>query len=85
MRQIGSQSRELLSETDYEVVGNRLDESHGRSVILRDKTTGKHELWVPNDSCASYVIEIEGEGHEFVRTALPGDLWWAGLDSGIIK
>lgn len=79
MRKIGSQSRELLSETEYTVAG-RLDGHSSDGVILKD-ADGKYELWVPNNHYAGYVIDIDGVGHEFVRTAAMGDLWWAGISN----
>jgi len=77
MKTIGSQTRETLAESGYSLIG-RIDVNE---VILQDSADsgGKPELWTQRDDFAGYVIEIDGIGYEFVRTALMGDLWWAGL------
>jgi len=62
IKTIGSQKRESLATTDFELVGKK-----GREVILRDKESGIHELWVRNDSHAGYTIDIGGKGYEFAR------------------
>ncbi len=73
----GSQTRELLKDTDYVVqfidehlvlseAGIQCLES-GPEVVLLNQVTGKEELWVRNDDFAGYVIEINGMGFEFVR------------------
>jgi hypothetical protein len=58
----GSQTREPIEDTDYEVVSKTEDE-----VILKDKETGKKEVWVEKDDFAGYVIEIGGRGYEFTH------------------
>ncbi len=63
MKTIGSQKREPISETDYELVCR-----NGGSVTLRDKTNGRKELWYLNDHHAGYTIEIDGLGYEFVTS-----------------
>jgi hypothetical protein len=62
IKTIGSQRRESLATTDFELAGKK-----GKEVILRDKETGVHELWVRNDSHAGYTIDIGGKGYEFAR------------------
>lgn len=62
MRIIGSQRRELLSETEYELIS--LSESEA---ILLNTDTGRRELWSKKDDFAGYVVEINGVGYEFVR------------------
>jgi hypothetical protein len=61
MKTIGSQKRELLSES-----GMTICKKYKKEVILADRN-GDHELWVLNDHYAGYVIEIDGKGYEFVR------------------
>jgi hypothetical protein len=58
----GSQIREPLADTDYELVSrpNKSD------VLLREKGSDKLELWTERDDYAGYVIEIDGVGYEFV-------------------
>ena len=73
MVQVGSQMRQNLQDSEY-VLAGRIDENQ---VILRDGVT--FEVYAKNDHSASHVIVINNEGYEFVRTALIGDLWWAGL------
>lgn len=58
----GSQTREPIGDTDYEVVSKT-----GNEVILKDKETGEKEVWVENDDFAGYVIEIGGRGYEFTH------------------
>ena len=73
----GSQNREPLAESGYTLLAKNED----GDVILMDED-GKKELWAAKDDFAGYVLEIDGIGHEFVRTALMGDLWWAGVTDG---
>jgi len=68
-KQIGSQNREKIEDTDYEVVKTLA----GGEVILKDKTNGKLELWAESDDFAGYVIEINGMGYEFV-SSFKGDI-----------
>ena len=62
MRHIGSQTRETLEESEYTFVSREGDE-----VILENEDGGK-ELFVERDDYAGYVVEIDGIGHEFVRS-----------------
>ncbi len=59
---IGSQNRELLVESGYSLVKLNKNEA-----VLRDKATGRLELWQRNNHHSGYVIEIQGIGYEFVR------------------
>ena len=61
MKRIGSQVRETLKESGYELV-SRPDKG---VVILRDKSTGKAEMWYANDDHAGYTIQIGRWGYEF--------------------
>jgi hypothetical protein len=63
IKTIGSQKREPLSESGYELI-----KMSRKEVILKDRDSGKQELWVKNDDYAGYVIEINGKGYEFVRS-----------------
>lgn len=72
----GSQIREPIADTEYRVVG-KCD----CGLVLHDSIFGQFELWAKRDDYAGHVIEIDGVGYEFVRSALPGDLWWAGIDN----
>jgi hypothetical protein len=63
MKTIGSQKRELLSESGMKL-HKRLSKTE---VELKDKTDGNIELWSLNDHFAGYVIEINGKGYEFIR------------------
>jgi hypothetical protein len=62
-KQIGSQYRETLAEAGYQFVKAM---SYGE-VVLRNEF-GCEEVWVKNDHFAGHVIEISGEGYEFVRS-----------------
>jgi hypothetical protein len=62
MKTIGSQKRELLSESGMTLY-KKLPKGE---VQLKDRN-GNLELWVLNDHYAGYVIEIDGKGYEFVR------------------
>jgi hypothetical protein len=66
MRQIGSQTREKIENTEYKVSAIEGNETTGRNAILL-RADGKEELWTENDDFAGYVIEIDGAGYEFVR------------------
>lgn len=80
MKTVGSQTRERIEDTEYELVS--IDEhtvinEHGshkaeypqsREAILEVTDTGKQELWVESDDFAGYVIEIDGIGYEFIRS-----------------
>ena len=71
--------KEKIEDTDYTIGGWLNRDSSSKSVILCDGD--KKELWVCNPGHASYGVIIDGEDYEFVRTALLGDLWWAGIKS----
>jgi hypothetical protein len=61
MRIIGNcQRRETLEEAGMKLISRRYGEA-----VLEDET-GKRELWVLNDDYCGYVIEIDGDGFEFV-------------------
>ncbi len=61
--QFGSQNRESLEHAGYDLVSRK----GGREVILKDKETGKYELWGKKDDFAGYTIDINGTGYEFIR------------------
>lgn len=66
-RQIGSQWRETLAETEYQILG-WLD---SQTVVLQDSDDldkDKGEVWFRNDHHAGYTIEIDGIGYEFARS-----------------
>ena len=69
MRQIGSQRRETLAEAGYELV---VMTDNGQTAILFDGM--KLEVWTNRNDYAGYVIEIDGIGFEFVRSALDSDI-----------
>ena len=64
METIGSQKRETLSESGY-VLWDKIGEE---AWLVDPELSGNMELWIENDHHAGYVIEIEGIGHEFVRS-----------------
>lgn len=59
----GSQKRESLESAGYDLVSKK----GGREVILKDKESGKYELWGRKDDFAGYTIDIGGKGYEFIR------------------
>jgi len=68
---IGSQSREPLEESGYELVD--IIQKYGDTfAILRNIEDtmfyGVLEEWIQNDHVASYCIEIKGKGYEFKQT-----------------
>lgn len=67
METIGSQTREPIEDTEYELL-EFVEYSSGRDAILINKETKTRELWVQRDDFAGYVIEINGKGFEFVRS-----------------
>jgi hypothetical protein len=67
----GSQSREPLEETEFTLIG-----AIGKNEVVLQTDFGPPELWAKKDDAAGYVIVINGQGYEFVRTALSGDRWW---------
>ena len=69
-RIIGSQTRDLIGETTYKVVGmTRYNEA-----ILEDEEGGDLELWGPNDHHSGYTIEIAGLGYEFMTSIKREDI-----------
>lgn len=60
MRQIGNQCRDTLHYSGY-TLHKRINENE---VILQayDKVL---QLWIANDQCEGYVIEIEGIGYKY--------------------
>ncbi|MFA5321947.1 MAG: hypothetical protein WC373_04680 [Smithella sp.] len=62
MKTIGSQKRYTLAESGMEFVLKM----PGNAALLRDKLTGRLEIWQLNDHHSGYVIEINGKGYEFV-------------------
>lgn len=64
----GSQIRETLAESGYELVRHL---PHGE-VLLRDILDGSTEIWALRDDFAGYVIEIDGKGYEFVTSRTEG-------------
>ena len=63
MQTIGSQIRETLPES-----GMLLIKKCGDDAYLKEINIGKIELWTMNDHYSGYVIEIDGDGYEFVRS-----------------
>ncbi len=63
MEYIGSQVRERIEETDYKLISVHLN---GKTALLNNN--GACELWALSDDFAGYVIEINGQGFEFVST-----------------
>ncbi|MFC1718227.1 hypothetical protein ACFL6S_31515 [Candidatus Poribacteria bacterium] len=66
MQQYGSQIRETLEEAGLEFI--RWSWA-GKEAILRDIESRKQELWAASDDYAGYVVEINGIGYEFLRSA----------------
>lgn len=70
-----SQIREDVEDSDYRVGGWVAGNAE---VVLQDG--GKYELWRKNNVTTKKPVIIIGENaYVFVREALPGDLWWAGI------
>ena len=67
MKPYGSQKRELIEDTEYELQ-EFVEYPSGRDAILINKETKTRELWVQRDDFAGYVIEINGKGFEFARS-----------------
>ena len=69
IKKIGSQTREPIEETEYELLElvEYLEYPSGRDAILLNKKTGAKELFTERDDFAGYVIEINGTGFEFIR------------------
>ena len=67
--QAGSQLRELIAESGYELVA----EFYGGLAILRDTISNKLEVWQANDDFAGYVVVLDGVGYEFVREVTGDD------------
>jgi hypothetical protein len=57
------QVREKLEESGRKLIALHLN---GREALLNNN--GSCELWALNDNSAGHVIEINGQGFEFVRT-----------------
>jgi hypothetical protein len=68
LRSIGSQNREKIEDTEYEV--EKFLDDDKDEVILIDTETGKKELWAKRDDFSGYVIEIDGIGYEFVSSKI---------------
>ena len=70
MRQVGSQIRDDIEDTEYTLVEMMIrditDDMDERNVILQNKA-GQREHWTENDDYAGYVIVIDHTGYEFVR------------------
>lgn len=81
MATVGQQTRQKIESTGYRLLGTLRTGSAAKMVILEDADTGRKELWVLYDNHPGFVVEIDGKGYAFVREALLGDLWWAGLSS----
>ncbi len=67
MKTFGSQNRETLQEAAFELV-KLSGRNPPRTGILRDKVGGGLEVWLEADDHSGYVVEIDGEGFEFVRS-----------------
>jgi len=65
MQKYGSQIRERIEETDYDIIKTNEDE-----VLLKDRVTGNIERWFVNDHHAGYTIEINEVGYEFASSLL---------------
>lgn len=70
-----SQIRQKIEDSEYSIAG-RIDENQ---VVLTDGTN--FELYAKRNDFAGHVIVINDVGYEFVRTALAGDKWWAGINT----
>ena len=73
MKTVGSQKRELLSESGMSLHMDGDDLSFlsitpENGVILKNDKDGNLKLWIANDDFAGYVIVIDNIGHEFVTT-----------------
>jgi hypothetical protein len=66
IKQIGSQRREPIEETEYLIDFIDGPGDVFRDAFLIDTATGRREKWTENDDFAGYVIEIDGVGFEFV-------------------
>ena len=64
LKKIGSQTRQKIEDSEYELV----DIFGNGEAVLKDKDTGKRELYQERDNFAGFVIEIDGKGYEFVRS-----------------
>jgi len=63
-RQIGSQIRQHISYTDYQII----QVSEGEALIA-DTETGEREIWYLNDHHAGYTLQIGRWGYEYGRDA----------------
>ncbi len=78
IKHIGSQTREPIEDTEYELkfrdehlvlgVNGIRGFEFGPDAVLLNKETGISELWTERDDFAGYVIVIDGKGFEFVRS-----------------
>ena len=68
MKTIGSQKRETLRESGLQLIA-----CNGKEAVLSN--SGKAEMWVLNDDFAGYVIEINGQGYEFMRSLTQLHTW----------
>lgn len=66
MRQVGSQIRDDIEDTEYTLDIIEGNETTGRNALLLN-AQGNLELWTENDDYAGYVIVIDHVGYEFVR------------------
>lgn len=66
IKKIGSQSREKIEDTEYEVDHIGTD---GHAVLF-NTNSGYQEMWSARDDYAGYVVEIDGVGYEFCYTIM---------------
>lgn len=66
MKQIGSQIRDNIEDTEYTLDIIEGNKTTGRNALLLN-AENELELWTENDNYAGYVIVIDGIGYEFVR------------------
>lgn len=65
-RQIGSQYRETLRESGYQLVARK------PGMVLLEAPDGQREIWAANDQHAGYTIQIGRWGYEFVSDSRLG-------------
>lgn len=70
METVGSQKRQDLNDDSGYIQISAVDNTGG--VILFNEEENKYERWQKNDDFAGFVIVIEDEGFEFVRTMEKG-------------
>lgn len=66
MKQVGSQIRDNIEDTEYIIDVIEGDKLTGRNALLLNAQENL-ELWTENDNFAGYVIVIDNVGYEFVR------------------